>query len=78
MYPRLKLFFKILLILMIFVILLPQVFDHIIKILILEEQENHPRGNSKFVMNLNNIQNEKHFIGNLFQIIKCFMKYIKD
>lgn len=73
MCQKLKLFFKILLILIIFVILLPQALDHIIKIIIIEEQQNQPRGNSTFVMNPY-IEKEEHFKENLSYIIKCFMK----
>lgn len=67
---RLGLFIKILLILLILVIVLPQIIDHIINIFIINEYNHKPRGNSTFVIGPS-IKN--NFILNLKYMIKCFM-----
>ncbi|MCT4618692.1 MAG: hypothetical protein N4A62_04805 [Marinisporobacter sp.] len=66
------LFFKIMLILIIFSILLPQAMDHFINLFIIQERNHIPRGNSTFVSNSHIQQNS--FTENFSQILKCMMK----
>ncbi|MCT4606800.1 MAG: hypothetical protein N4A64_11970 [Marinisporobacter sp.] len=66
------LFFKIILILIIFSILLPQLVDHFINMFIIQERNHIPRGNSTFVSN-SYIQHNS-FTENFSRILKCIMK----
>ncbi|QZY56824.1 hypothetical protein [Crassaminicella profunda] len=68
----LGLFLKIILILVIFSILLPQLVDHVMNMFTIQERNDPPRGNSTFVAKM--YIEESSFKENFFQILKCMMK----
>jgi hypothetical protein len=68
----LGLFLKIILILVIFSILLPQLIDYLMNMLMIQERNDPPRGNSTFVSKL--YIEESSFKENFCQILKCMMK----
>ncbi|QEK12202.1 hypothetical protein FQB35_07345 [Crassaminicella thermophila] len=72
MVKRFGLFIKILLILIIFSILLPQIIDKLINILIIEDRNNRPKGNSTFV--LSPYTEENNFQENFFYLIMWYIK----
>lgn len=67
-----RLFFKIVLILAILTILLPQVIDHLIKILLIEKFDTKPKGNSTFVTNPMTMP-KNSVKENFFTFIECFI-----
>lgn len=72
MCKRFGLFIKILLILMIFSILLPQIIDKVINMLMIEDKNDIPKGNSTFVSSP--YKKENDFQENFFFFIKCYIK----
>ncbi|QXM06075.1 hypothetical protein [Crassaminicella indica] len=68
----LNLFLKIILILIIFSILLPQFIDHLIHMYIMQERNEPHRGNSTFVSKV--YIEENHFEEYFSQMLKCFIK----
>lgn len=79
MAQNLSLFIKILIILILFSAILPYFIDSIIKMLSIEEYNQKPKGNSTFVIKINE-EKDKNFKKSLGYIIKNFMnwKNLKD
>lgn len=65
-------FIKILFILIIFSILLPQLIDNLINMFMIEERNVRPRGNSTFVSS--SYVERKDFKENLLLVVRSFMK----
>lgn len=67
-----NLFIKIMLILIIFSMLLPQFVDHLMDLLMLDKGHHRPRGNSTFVSVI--YIHQGNLKENFLKIIKCFAK----